>query len=150
MDKTLKKQVRPIIEEFAAEIANSKIEIPNDRPIKFRDDKVTSKIRKAYKIPLDLLRFRKDNGRIASDIMTYEKDKGELNETTDFGQSEIKRFLIRKDPDPTKELTNQMIKDGQEEMAVITCDGFLINGNRRKWFLSSCMKSIKEKKSINI
>ena len=89
MDKSVKKQVRPIIEEFAREIANSKIEIPNDRPIKFRDDKVTNKIRKAYKVPLDLLRFRKDNGRIASDIMTYEKDKGELNETTDFGQSEI-------------------------------------------------------------
>ncbi|HRH50464.1 MAG TPA: hypothetical protein PLP23_17025 [Panacibacter sp.] len=135
MDKALKKQIRPIIEEFAIEISNSKIEIPNDRPIKFRDDKITNKIRKAYKVPLDLLRFRKDNGRIASDIMTYEKDKGPLNETTDFGQSEIRKFLIRKDPDPTKELTNQIIKDSQEEMAVVTYDGFLINGNRRKMVL---------------
>src|ERR1700741_3469802 len=98
MDKELKKQTRPIIEEFATEIAKAKIKIPNDRPIKFRDDKITNKIRKAYKVPLDLLRFRKDNGRIASDVLTYEKDKGPINESTDFGQGVIRKFLLKKDP----------------------------------------------------
>jgi len=132
MNKFLKNQPRPIIEEFAVEIEKAKISIPNDKPIKFRDDKAANKIRDAYKVPIELLRFRKDNGRIASDVMTYEKDKGPLSETTDFGQSELKKFLIRKDPEPTSELTNQIIKDGQEDFAVITADGFLINGNRRK------------------
>ncbi len=135
MKKNLKDQPRPIIEEFAREILEAKIEIPNDKPIKFRDDKINNNIRKAYKVPLDLLRFRKDNGRIASDVMTYEKNKGILNETTDFGQLELKKFLTKKDPDPTKELTNSIIKEGQEDAAIITADGFLINGNRRKMVL---------------
>jgi hypothetical protein len=138
MKKLLKKnQPRPIIEEFANEIAASKSEIANDKPIKFRDDVAENKIRKAYKVPVEFLRFRKDNGRIASDVMTYEKDKGELNETTDFGQSELKRFLLKKDPDPTEELTNDILKNGQEDFAVITVDGFLINGNRRKMVLEN-------------
>jgi len=117
----------------------TRIEIPNNKPIKFRDDMSTNKIRKAYKVPIEILRFRKDNGRIASDVMTYEKNKGTLNETTDFGQSELKRFLLQKDPDPTKELTNSIIKDGQEDYAIVTADGFLINGNRRKMVLESLL-----------
>ena len=143
MSKLSKNQTRPIIEEFAQEIIETRIEIPNNKPIKFRDDKVTNKIRKAYKVPIELLRFRKNNGRIASDVMTYEKSKGPLNETTDFGQSELKRFLILKDPDPTKQLTNSIIKDGQEEYAIITADGFLINGNRRKMVLESLLEKNK-------
>ncbi len=133
--RSLKDKPRPIIKEFAKEVKDSRIEIPNDKPIKFRDDRASNKIRKAYKVPLELLRFRKDNGRIASDVMTYEKDKGPLSETTDFGQSELKRFLIKKDPDPTKDLTTSITKDGQEDPAIITADGFLINGNRRKMVL---------------
>ena len=66
MNKNLKNQPRPIIEEFVQEITKAKIEIPNNKPIPFRDDKVRSNTRKAYKVPIDLLRFRKDNGRIAS------------------------------------------------------------------------------------
>lgn len=143
MKNNLKNQPRPVIQEFVNDINKAKTEIPNDKPIKFRDDRVSNKIRKAYKVPLELLKFRKDNGRIASDVMTYEKEKGPLNETTDFGQLQLKRFLERKDPDPTKELTNTLTRDGQEEMAVITCDGFLINGNRRKMVFENLLENNK-------
>ena len=143
MNNSLKNQPRTIIEEFAKDISKAKIEIPNDKPIKFRDDRVTNNIRKAYKIPIELLKFRKDNGRIASDVLTYEKDKGPLNETTDFGQLQLKRFLEKKDPDPTKELTSTITKDGQEDMAVITSDGFLINGNRRKMVFENLLEKNK-------
>lgn len=139
-------QPREIIQEFAEEIKKFSEEIPNDKPIKFRDDKSTNRIRKAYKVPVELLRFRKENGRIASDVMTYEKDKGPLSETTDFGQAELRRFLLKKDPDPTKELTNSIIKDGQEEFAIITADGFLINGNRRKMVLESLFDKSRDSK----
>jgi hypothetical protein len=132
MNKNIKNQPRPIIEEFVEEIANARIEISNDRPIPFRDDKVKNKVRKAYKVPIELLRFRKDNGRIASDVLTWENSKGPLNETTEFAQVTLKRFLELKDPEPTEELMNSLYKDGQDEKAVITVDGFLINGNRRK------------------
>ena len=132
MNKNLKNQPRTVIEEFAKEIANARIEISNDKPIPFRDDKVKHKVRKAYKVPIELLRFRKDNGRIASDVLTWENSKGPLNETTEFAQATLKRFLELKDPEPTEELMNSLYKEGQDEKAVITVDGFLINGNRRK------------------
>lgn len=143
MSKNLKNQPRPIIAEFAEEIAKSKIEIANDKPIPFRDDKITNKIRKAYKVPVELLRFRKDNGRIASDVLTWENSKGPLNETTDFAQATLRRFLELKDPEPTTDLTNSIIKDGQDEYAVITSDGFLINGNRRKMVLDNLLDRFK-------
>lgn len=132
MKNEFKNQPRPIIREFADDVHATRIEIPNQKPIPFRDDKVKSKVRKAFKVPIDHLRFRKDNGRIASDVFTYESSKGPLNEATDYGQSLLKRFLEQKDPEPTEELVNSLFKDGQDEMAVITIDGFLINGNRRK------------------
>lgn len=132
MSKNLKNQPRSVIEEFAKDIANARIEISNDKPIPFRDDKVKQKVRKAYKVPIELLRFRKDNGRIASDVLTWENSKGQLNETTEFAQATLKRFLELKDPEPTEELMNSLYKEGQDEKAVITVDGFLINGNRRK------------------
>jgi hypothetical protein len=132
MNKNSKNQPRPVIEEFAKDIANARIEISNDKPIPFRDDKVKQKVRKAYKVPIELLRFRKDNGRIASDVLTWENSKGQLNETTEFAQATLKRFLELKDPEPTEELMNSLYKEGQDEKAVITIDGFLINGNRRK------------------
>lgn len=139
MTKDLKNQPRPIIEEFANDISMAKISIENTKPIPFRDDKVTNKVRNAFKIPIELVRFRKDNGRIASDVITYENSKGELNETTDYGQAILKRFLEQKDPEPTLDLTNSIIKEGQDELAVITADGFLINGNRRKMVLDNLL-----------
>ncbi len=143
MNKIQKNQPRHIIDEFAKEILTAKSEVPNSEVIKFRDDKVANRMRKAYKVPIELLRFRKDNGRIASDVMTYENNKGPLNEATDFGQSELKKFLERKDPDPTKELTNSIVKEGQELPAIITADGFLINGNRRKMVLEKLLNAHK-------
>ncbi|HEX2846179.1 MAG TPA: hypothetical protein VHN59_06500 [Chitinophagaceae bacterium] len=139
MNKNLKNQPRPVIEEFAREILMARIETSNDKPIPFRDDKVKHKIRKAYKIPIELLRFRKDNGRIASDVLTWENSKGPLNETTEFAQATLKRFLELKDPEPTEELMNSLYKEGQDEKAVITVDGFLINGNRRKMALEKLL-----------
>ncbi|MBL7839365.1 MAG: hypothetical protein JNJ75_04425 [Cyclobacteriaceae bacterium] len=123
---------REVIQEFVDEIAKVRVKVPNTIPIPFRDDKVKGKVRQAYKIPVEYLRFRKDNGRIASDVLTWESSKGNLSETTTFGQATLKRFLELKDPDPTRELMQSLLKEGQDKMAIITVDGFLINGNRRK------------------
>ncbi|WPU97876.1 hypothetical protein SNE26_17760 [Mucilaginibacter sp. cycad4] len=143
MTNISKNQPRPLIKEFAKDILNSRIEITNNEPIPFRDDKVVHKIRKAYKVPIELLRFRKDNGRIASDVITWENSKGVINESTEYGQSLLRKFLELKDPGPTAELTNTLVKEGQDEYAVITADGFLINGNRRKMVLTNLLEKHK-------
>jgi len=143
MTNISKNQPRPLIKEFAYDVLKSRIEIINSEPIPFRDDKIVRKIRKAYKVPIELLRFRKDNGRIASDVITWENSKGPINEFTDYGQSVLRNFLEMKDPGPTAELTNTLVKEGQDEYAVITADGFLINGNRRKMVLTNLLEKYK-------
>ncbi|MFD0862088.1 hypothetical protein ACFQ1M_07700 [Sungkyunkwania multivorans] len=127
---------RPIVESLVKEINDNKEEISGmKRSIFFRDDKRKGKERQVYRIPTIYLNFRKDNGRIASDILSYENQNGELIEATAFGQEIIRQFLIKKDKEATNQLKRTIIDRGQDEPAVITCDGFLINGNRRKMAL---------------
>ena len=47
-------------------------------------------------------------------------------------QAKIAEFLEEKDPEKTAALTMSIMHDGQRDPAIITCDGFIINGNRRK------------------
>jgi hypothetical protein len=86
------------------------------------------------------LRFRKDNGRIASDVLSYEKNYAPLSETEEEDQKILSKFLFNKDTQKTDELKKSLIHAGQRDPAIITCDGFLINGNRRKLSLELLQK----------
>ena len=88
--------------------------------------------RDIVKVPINLLRFRKNNGRIASDVLHYEHTSAPLDESDDEVQKLLANFLLRKDPEKTDILTKNILHSGQREAAIITCDGFLIDGNRRK------------------
>jgi len=125
---------REIVRSFATEIKRRREKgvKPETHVIGFRDDLKTQKERTVWLVPLELLRFRKDNGRIASDITSYEKNIGRLDDSSEDSQNVIRRFLEEKDKEKTEELKRLIIHDGQREPAIITCDGFLINGNRRK------------------
>ena len=48
--------------------------------------------------------------------------------------------MEEKDPEKTDELIKSIEHYGQNEAAIITCDGFLINGNRRKMALEKLGK----------
>lgn len=128
---------RKIITDFADEIRQRRTKGPKPAKtvINFRDDKGVGKERDIYHVPVDLIRYRKENGRISSEVLDYEKNRGVLKEDTHRGQKAIRTFLQEKDKDKTKELTATMSHEGQREPAIITCDGFLINGNRRKMVL---------------
>jgi len=129
-------QPREIIDEFVKEINENKELISGDlRTIFFRDDKSLKKKRQVFKVPLVYLKFRKNNGRIASDVIAYERLNGEIQEATDLGQDVLRGFLFDKDKEKGIELKNTIEARGQDEPAVITSDGFLINGNRRKMIL---------------
>lgn len=132
-------KVREIITEFADQVKGKRITTGESAIIAFRNDKKYNRKRDVFMIPVDILRFRKDNGRIASDVLTYETENGRLDENTDYGQAILKRFLLEKDPERTKELENSILHDGQNEVAVVTSDGFLINGNRRKLVLENLL-----------
>ena len=94
-------------------------------------------------MPVELLRYRKDNGRIASDVMNYEKLNGPLDEKDTDAQEIIGKFLAAKDPEKMEILTSSIAHIGQSEPAIITADGFLINGNRRKMVLDELRKQTK-------
>lgn len=128
---------RDIVEDFAKAIRARKT--PTAKPalavINFRDEKRHSVERQIQVVPIDLLRYRKDNGRIASDVMNYERLNGRLDECDTRAQERLREFLKKKDPEKTHTLIKSIEHAGQTEPAIITCDGFLINGNRRKMAL---------------
>jgi hypothetical protein len=133
-DNITRPAIREIIVDFANEI-NSRLRkdaTPSNEVIYFRNEHRKNKERIVVSVPSELLRFRKDNGRILSDVMSYEKDTGTLKEKSEEAQEILRDFLLKKDPEKTNELINSIKHVGQREPAIITCDGFLINGNRRK------------------
>jgi hypothetical protein len=140
MDKAnaiTKSVVGEIIEDFAVEINDRTIgeAKPSKEVIYFRREHIDGTEREVYQVPVELLRFRKDNGRIRSDIESYERLHQPLLERSEEAQKIIGKFLKEKDSELTKNLKNSILHSGQREPAIITCDGFLINGNRRKLVL---------------
>lgn len=137
MDKITKPKTREIIEDFAREIDKTKrdAEPPKIAVINFRNEARRRKERTVYEVPTELLRYRKDNGRIRISVASYEKEHGLLTERDENAQKIIRDFLREIDKEKTKELKQAIEHEGQREPAIITCDGFLINGNRRKMVL---------------
>lgn len=137
MPKISRSATRHIIQDFAAEIRKRRTETakPETAVIPFRNEVVEKVERKVWHVPIDLLRFRKDNGRIASDILDYERSIGPLDESEEEHQNILRNFLQHKDPEKTEVLRKSVLHSGQREPAIVTCDGFLINGNRRKMVL---------------
>ena len=127
-------RTREIISDFANEIKKRKRKSvkPKKTVIHFRTEDIDRTERDIVKVPIELLRFRKENGRIASDVYDYENTKGPLNEYEEEGQNIIRKFLEGKDLDKAEELRANIQRYGQNLPAIITCDGFIINGNRRK------------------
>lgn len=140
---------REIIEDFAKEIRERRLETakPSKIVINFRNDRPDGVERTVWRVPIEILRYRKDNGRIASDVLDYERNVGILHETDEEAQREIRSFLERKDPKKTAILRNSIMHAGQQEPAIITCDGFLINGNRRKMVMELLYREHSDKEN---
>lgn len=134
MTAITKPVTREIIDDFAKEIREKKMSTvkPSKEVINFRNDIIDSVEREVWRVPIGILRYRKDNGRIASDVLDYERNVGILDEKDDQAQAEVRKFLQQKDPERTAVLRKSVMHAGQQEPAIITCDGFIINGNRRK------------------
>jgi hypothetical protein len=136
---------REIIDDFAEQIQMRKDNsTPSKAVINFRNEQKENKERDVYRVPTELLRFRKDNGRIASDVESFEILSHRLTEKNKETQNILRGFLERKDPEKTQDLMKSLRHDGQKEPAIITADGFLINGNRRKMALEKLYEETKD------
>ena len=130
--------IRRIIQDFQKDIVRKRWRShpPRTAVINFRDDQEAHRERPIYNVPIELLRYRKENGRICSSVLSHERAVGPLNDTDKKAQKKIAQFLRDKDPDRTEELRQLILADGQKEPAIVTCDGFLIDGNRRRLVIS--------------
>jgi len=122
---------------------NKKIASPPDSCVIDYQNELHDKIsRPIHLVPVKYLKFRKDNGRIKADVESYEKA---YNIILDEGDSKtqllLKDFLSGNDKEKNEELQKLLIHKGQKDPAIITCDGFLINGNRRKVALEELYNS---------
>jgi hypothetical protein len=147
MDRLEKAKPREIIDDFARAIEDRKTAGPKPAMavIDFRHERSSGIERPIFYVPIELLRYRKDNGRISSDVLSYEKDHGILDERSADTQRTIRAFLKEKDPDRTDELKRSISHEGQRDPAIVTCDGFLINGNRRKMVMELLIEEAKHR-----
>ena len=78
--------------------------------------------------------------------MTYEKLNGPLIENSIETQQILHKFLLGLDKENNEKLKHSIQHAGQIDPAIITCDGFLINGNRRKMILEELFNQTKDSK----
>ncbi len=136
IDEGLEKYINDIKQE-----TGSKILIP------YRDWESIRKTQTEYKIPLGACLYRLDNGRIKTKTLSHEKNEGKfINLNSKEVQEKIEEFLESSDPRQNEVLKKRLYKDGQKETAVITADGFLINGNRRKLALQRLFEKTGDEK----
>jgi hypothetical protein len=145
-----KPKTREIIDDFAKEIRDKRMHGPKPSKwvINFRNERRDGIERSVWLVPIDILRYRMENGRIASDVLDYEHHFGRLHEKDEIAQETIGRFLEEKDPQKTADLRQSIMHAGQSEPAIITCDGFLINGNRRKMVMTKLHREHPENDSF--
>ena len=98
MTKLTTDKHREIIDDFARQIEKCKTsdKIPAMFSIHFRDEYL-KKERQVFTVPIELLRYRKDNGRIGADVISYEKKNGLLEERTKEAQDVIRNMLSGSD-----------------------------------------------------
>jgi hypothetical protein len=82
-------KTREIVDDFAKEILKRRSDgpKPSKEVINFRTELKTGRERPVFHVPIELLRYRKDNGRIASDVADYERTVGPIDERDDDGQA---------------------------------------------------------------
>lgn len=135
---------RPRDEKLKAIIAKVKRQAspPLTDVIDFRDELRERFERNIMLVPTKHLRFRKNNGRIIAEVESYEQENNtRLDEKDSKTQELLRSFLINNDKERNEELKRLLTHKGQQRPAIITCDGFLINGNRRKMALEELFRT---------
>ena len=89
-----------------------------------------------YRLALEELAFNKANGRIKAEVLEQEAELGrELELSSPEDQKIIKKILLSIRPDENTKIRDDLKKNGQMHPGIITCDGMVVNGNRRKALL---------------
>lgn len=102
-----------------------------------------------YRLPLDRLLYNTDNGRTADSFYKLLEANGgkKLDPTKKEDSDKIKNHLFNLAPKEDGIRTKDSLKrHGQQELAICTVDGVLLDGNRRKSCLSKLFDETKDPK----
>lgn len=90
-----------------------------------------SKLLKVYRIPLSVLKYNPQNGRIATWISEYEENGKSLPSDEEQYNNVIEKFIVQANEDALKKTQKNIHRFGQMEAAVVLNNGVLVDGNRR-------------------
>lgn len=112
-------------------------------PLRYRGSTLKADV---YKIPLDYLIYNKYNGRIGTEVKSFEKQNGVLNPELPNDRAIIEDFLFQAKKDRNEKTMKSLQKDGQQRYGIVTADGIIVDGNRRAMLLN---KLFCERKQLN-
>jgi hypothetical protein len=102
-------------------------------PLRYRG---VTRIEKVYRIPLSFLIYNKYNGRIGTEIQSFEVQNGELNPENEQDKRKIEEFLYESKRDRNDKTIQSLLKDGQQRYGIVSADGKIVDGNRRAMLLN--------------
>jgi hypothetical protein len=86
-----------------------------------------------FRLPLNLTSYNIKNGRFAAEYVDLVKNEGrELDPHNPEDSKKIQSLLIEIDPKQSRILQNDLQQYSQRDPGIITYDGNVINGNRRR------------------
>jgi hypothetical protein len=100
-----------------------------------------------YRFKLDDLAFNKSNGRIKAEILEKEAELGRsLNQFDKKDSKIIADILLSIRPDENDKIRDDLKNNSQLVPGIITVDGIVINGNRRKALFRTLHDKTKDEK----
>lgn len=112
---------------------NQNNEVMTGIPLRYKGE---TRKEKVYRIPLDFLVYNKYNGRIGSEVLSYEKQNGILDAEKKEDSQIIEAFLYNSKIDRNETTMKSLLKNGQQKYGIITADGIIVDGNRRAMLLN--------------
>lgn len=93
-----------------------------------------------YKIPLDYLIYNKYNGRIGTEVKSFERQNYVLNPEIEKDRKQIESFLYFSKEDRNEKTMKSLLETTQQRYGIVTADGIIIDGNRRALLLNKLFK----------
>ena len=92
-----------------------------------------------YEIPIELLIFNVENGRIASMVKSFEREHSSLDPERSHDAQQIAKFLFKSNESANEKTKKSIAENGQLETGIITSDGVIVDGNRRASLMLSIL-----------
>ena len=141
-DRARRNIIRQLMTDLEAD-AGGKDSLPQQKLIV----QGTASLEPVYHMPLDSLLFNKSNGRIKAETAEKESELGRDLDANDSGDAEIiQELLLSIRQEENEKVSADLRTNGQMLPGLITCDGIIINGNRRRALLQGLYRETSDSK----